>query len=338
VKNIFSNFCIKSKYHLTFWVFVLIFCFGNISKADSKNEVTVYIKPMYINFPDSISDFTKNINEDSQNRITLNAGLPKSKYKIFEPVVALLEYVNNSNETDTVYNIFKNYSDGMMFNIVDENNNVYNKKVIILDFLAACNPSYILMPKDTLRVPITLNSFGKPNQSRDEEYFDFAFFPIGNYKAFAHFEHDCSKEYNPSVRSNEIEFEVIDLTEEDIKVLSLFKENKFDEIFDSYKNNSFTSHIMRNFVSTAFEQGDNSKIVAAYNKFFQNYPNSIYNFDLDFILSYLIKLQNKDFDFNDINSEKDKLLLQYPSLESAKYLKSSFFEVQIRNFADTHRK
>lgn len=241
----------------------------------------------------------------------------------------MFEYINRGSEPDNIYTLFYSFTGDMKFIVTDGGNKVYDKKISEFPETPSCSyPTYIVYPNDTLRIPFPLNSFGLPAPV-EEEYFEFGHFPEGKYRAHAFFDNDCFERFDMPIRSNEIEFEVRSLTDIDIDVLSLYKQKKFDIIFNDFKDNAFTEHIMKNYVINTGSLKDSIAKAEAYQNFFHTYPSSIYNMDFHHIYFYLARLSNTFPDLQSIKSRLAELLLTYPDLISSQYLRSGFVDSQI---------
>ncbi len=257
--------------------------------------------------------------EESDLKITLE----KKKFKKYEPILVMFEYVNKNSDIDTVRLDFTDEYDETSFIIETDNNKIYNtRNRTPLSTTYFNGPRYFLPPNDTFIASMTLNyKYGE--ELKDLVPFDmYAFLKPGKYKVTAKTTID-GKEYI----SNKEEFEVVDLSSEDITVLGLVANKNIDELLKNYPENSFTEHaLVRDVISRRVGTENNpptkEERINDYKEFFYRFPNSFYNINSIVIESFLGKLANSSQNyFQDIENIKN----QYPGSLLYRVLNKEYF-------------
>lgn len=276
------------------------------------------------------------------DKYTITLTLPKFEYKKYEPVIAKIVLTNHDTKPLDIYNIHDNLSGEPHFTIKDKYGNVYDSRNMVGFFI----PTYTseVPPGDSLVFSMTMNEWGKPTsyettKNLDEVYFSqFGYFPVDDYSAYFH----CSPLRNgEEIFSNKVVFKVIDLTQEDIEVLQLYKENKYnknkyDEIVSRYPNNVFIEHILKRKMSLYYSSKITDNTESDYNDFIQKYPNSMYFYNWTFMLPYIKAAEQKQ---NSFESGVDYLLsIQSQESLAKQSLSSNAFTTIIKNYGKVFEK
>ena len=184
----------------------------------------------------------------------------------------------------------------------------YDKKLPHMEGLIYLKPQYFIIPGDTFFVSMVINRYYGETVSNDSRFFsNSGYFKPGNYKIYAE---DIFGDV--ILKTNEIAFNVLELNEEDKKVLELIHNKKYDEVFNNYPFNTFTEHAYSEYCTERLylmETGNNNtdSINTAFFNFINKYPNSLYNINIGFVNSYFTKITYKTSDVNDaLNNIKTK--------------------------------
>lgn len=238
---------------------------------------------------------------DSNDKYTIIMSLAKSEYKMYEPVLAKIELINNDTLPMTVYTLYSISSYEPSVKIFKWNGEIYSDQGVRGFYIS--RPSTIIQPRDTLVFSLPINRWGNPvessgNMDFTNVYFDnFGYFPPGEYFAYFDFSENSMSRYSTYVRSNDVAFNVSELTEEDEQILKLYKQNKPDEILKDFPENPFSEHILM-WKMLPYWNKVNEFIESDYGIFKNKYPESFYFLYWRFILPLLVSAQDKYNDFD----------------------------------------
>jgi len=241
----------------------------------------------------------KNYKPDSSSGLKIS--LAKTEFKMYEPIMVRVDYVNKHNHTDTIYyNFNENFDNSVKFYIVSEENEIYNKKLWSPMALLNKSSQFFINSGDTLIASMNLIfKYGEKIPNQEGSYNYFGYLKPGEYKFYAY---DFIG--GEDISSNELSFFVTELEEQDKKARELFKNKKYDELISNYPLNPFTEHaIVYYFGNEMYPvetwDNDNKKIKKFFFKFVNTYPNSFYNLNMPFVFSYFMKIANKTDEIND---------------------------------------
>jgi hypothetical protein len=255
--------------------------------------------------------------EKDNNKDILELFLTKTKYKLFEPIEVLFKYINTGLEDDSIYLLFDDNFDYMKFNLKDENGNIYNSKFTPHFDVGFLKPEYIVKPGDTLLAVMQLYLYGKIPKNNDSSFFGTSgYFPVGIYSGYS---------FAEILKSNNINFEIEDLSREERIILNLTKNNNFEKIKSEYPSNNFNEYIsrieVRNILVKVLENSLSiTKLATAYENFINQYPNSFYS--LYYLGSYLNIISHKNK--SDIENNMQLLIDKNPSTIVSNYLNNNF--------------
>ncbi len=220
---------------------------------------------------------------NSSDEDKLVVSLKKNKYKIFEPIDALVGYIkNNFIDKNKMFSVIDNI---VQFEIQDTNGNIYNyKDIFSFDKAGSSHFDLELIDRDTISYLEVLNQYGKQINNHDSDYFSYnRYFPPGKYRGFAFTTGD-------SIKSNVFEFEITDLDQQDMEILALLKHNEFEIISINYPESYFAEYIAREKVRIELGKYSRNEIglvdlINHYKYYIDNFPDSYYN--IYFIPNYL---------------------------------------------------
>lgn len=263
-------------------------------------------------------DFTSNNINPNQDSLksSLNISLSKYSFKQYEPILTLIKYINNKNLPDTIVRMFNEYEDDLNFNIIPLDGQYYNRLIKPYSILFGPNP-YILQSKDTFLFSRNLNDFG--NSIEGLNYFGMeGYLSPGRYKLFAK-----GHNRNDNYVSDTLEFEILDLNNEDSIILKMLDEKKYNEILDTYPNTPFYEAVSSFYATKSFKTKLirnyylKDDIMNLYKSFFNKFPNSYYCYNPSFIGIMFSKLTAST---NDIVSEIQELKEEYYGFALCKFL------------------
>lgn len=246
--------------------------------------------------------------------------LPKYTYKKFEPIELMFEWINIKDKNDSIWRIF-NSPNCISYSIRKEDGSYLETKKMMEHCSGMRRPEYILEPGDTIKRSMTINDAGEYySNSKDGWYFwNTAYFPVGKYKLIASIDKDIGI-YDTPLKTNEVEFEVIDNDSEDMEVLELVRQRKYEAALKLYPSNYYREYLMHSIVHKYYGQyygsiskskssPDSLTFILKYNDFFESYPNSLYNLHYVFI-SHYFSVNCKDP--AKVEEKKRELLNKYP--------------------------
>lgn len=225
------------------------------------------------------------------DKYSITMSLAKKIYKKFEPVIAKFELINKDDEPLNISEMFVSVSSQSIIKIKDDMGNQWsaNQTPSKFDFIAL-QPDYVVQPGDTFLASMSINNWGEAFRPW---YFDqFGYFPPGR-------KYDATF-YNGKLVSNEVEFEVEDLTEEDETFINTYKLG-FDSAAASiavskYPDNPFTEYVRAVLIAHSHWKIINKEynykgtgLIADYRNFFDEYPNSYYMYDDGFMAALYFK-------------------------------------------------
>lgn len=250
----------------------------------------------------------------------ITISLPKKTYKMYEPIQLHYKWINLKTKPDSIWGLFE-MPQLILHYITDEKGESYTYSRYTPD-VAYKSPRYIIAKDDTLQKAVILNDFGITHKNLPSgSYFStMGYFPPGKYKIRAKIEGDITGLYPVPIKTNTVEFEVTENTDEDENILKLVKEEKYSEALERYPKNYFKEHIMycdigkyRIEFMRAGEDNDRYKdssvLPLKYINFFDKYPNSLYNLGDLFIIGYL-RVSSKDT--AEMHIKMNELLNRYP--------------------------
>jgi len=244
-----------------------------------------------------IFHYPLNIKNFVYGKYSMRMSLAKTEYKKFEPVIARFELVNHDSEPMAIYNLFEKSSDDPAVMIVDEKGRKKDENKGRWGFIVPWLHT-VINPGDTLLISMPINNWGK-EASRpirykpdDSVYFgEFGFFEPGQYRAYFYFNEGNIERYGSAVQSNEVSFTVIDLNDEDKKVLAMYKElqkqRDLSEIISKFPDNDFTEHVTATNLLYLYTEKISQSVLNDYNAFIQKYPNSYYLLNWQFMTPFL---------------------------------------------------
>lgn len=231
----------------------------------------------------------------------LKISLEQEKYKMYEPILLRIDFINNGLEADTVDNILSPLNSSLKYTITDSKGKVFNESVDKI-LINSVPTSYIVQPGDTHSVIRRLNKFGYESES-DKEFFNSpGHYTPGNYKVYVE---GINK--GKIYKSNNTQFGVEELNSTDLKILDLYKKNNFEHIINNFRNNPFYDDVYAHYAM----KSDN--VEQSYNGFIENNINSFYLLDASFIGYLFLKLSYSSENIEDH-------LQQYKNIYSNSYL------------------
>jgi len=179
---------------------------------------------------------------NSKYEITMK--LAKDTYKKYEPVIAEFELINHDSKPMDIYDLFETDLEGPAIMITDENGLKTSDNKEVPSDVMFTGPTYTILPGDTLFVSMPINDWGirakYTHNNNNEVFFDqFGYFQPGSYSAYYYFNDANSHFYGTALKSNEVNFEVTDDDDQDLAVLKLIREYKYDEIIELFPDNQF---------------------------------------------------------------------------------------------------
>lgn len=232
-----------------------------------------------------------------QSEITMK--ISKPIFKKFEPILVNFKYRNNRASQDTIYDYFADFTQRVKFKIENENGKTFSEHLSPSSSLAIPIKKYILNENDSISFSMMINNFGEKidSKNRNSIFSCFGYLPPGTYKVHAEFE-DVHESIN-NIKTNSVEFEVKDLENQDLPVIELAFNRKYEELINRFPKSVFAEHAYVEYLNRKFPIRHSelynfsfNQIVESYSKFFKNYPHSFYsyNFDNRFIDLFLTKL------------------------------------------------
>ena len=221
--------------------------------------------------------------------------LPKYYYKKYEPVIAKFELINNDSKPIPIYTLFKPELQETNIEITDNLGNTWRGNKILVQPSIAYKPNFMINPGDTFTISMPINNWGERHKKDyfydNEWYFDqYGYFPPGRkYKANLYFSAFNIELYDCALRSNEVEFEVVEPEEEDIRLLkdyiaetNIFNYKALDKVINAYPDNNLTEHVTAKYLlwkylalNSAKEYNSND-VEIDYQQFISKYPESMH--------------------------------------------------------------
>lgn len=245
-----------------------------------------------------IFDYPSDVKNFASGKYSMKMSLGRQEYKKFEPVIAKFELINNDSQPMEVYNLFEKSSDEPALTVTKESGASDNKNKGRIGFIVPWLHT-VIEPGDTLIISMPLNNWGvqanKPEDRLTDKsniYFDqFGFFEPGGYKAYFYFNESNVQRYSAILQSNEVNFTVTKLTDEDNEILKLYqqlwKQRRLDELASLYPNSSFGEYIDAERLLAAHSDNISESTIVDYNQFITKYPSSYYLFDWNFMRPFL---------------------------------------------------
>jgi len=111
----------------------------------------------------------------------LSISLPKDTFLMYEPILVKLRFINKSNEIDTVYGMFSELGD-TRYILKNEKGVIIKEIGFGMDFIR--DPSFFLMPGDTIATSLVLTKTYGNLFKLNDEYFGFssAYLNPGKYR------------------------------------------------------------------------------------------------------------------------------------------------------------
>ncbi len=264
-------------------------------------------------------DFTNFMHEGDSN---YTISIQKNIFKKYEPIYVQLNYTNTSNNVDSIFTLFDSYSDETEIYITDEKNNIYKKLSLPEIHFIYDKPKYILQSGESLTVSRSINDYGTSCVAKERYFGQFGYFTPGKYKIYI----EGNTKYQ-KLKSNVLEFEVIDANNEDIEILNLVKDENFKSIIGNEKfiANSLMEHVFAYRAITCFPVND---VYNTYTDFLDKYPNSLYNTNDLFVRAFFQKLIYNNPNLK-INSEYEKIANKYKETLFGSFLRKKFYEKSI---------
>jgi hypothetical protein len=221
--------------------------------------------------------------------------LPKYYYKKYEPVIAKFELINTDSIPLKVYGLFEPELQETNIEITDNLGNTWKGNKIIFQTSVAHKPQYVINPGDTFTISMPINNWAEKHEKNfmtdNDWYFNqFGYFPPGRkYNAFLYFSARNIDVYGCELRSNEVEFEVGELEEEDKQLLKMYiaETNKFDykaldKVINTYPDNTLTEHVTARYLLNKYWAFNSAKeyvsedVEIEYKHFMTKYPESLH--------------------------------------------------------------
>lgn len=281
--------------------------------------------------------------QDREPHVSINMKLSKSNYKEYEPVIAKFVLVNNDSKTYNIYTMFSLYCRETIIDITDNYGHHWFQNNSPFDYTIIGNPRYTLKSGDTLIVSMPINNWG--DLLRGNGLFaQLGYFPAGRkYKAALIFN---------ELKSNQVEFEVDSLNEEDKKVIQLDNDIYGKITLDSaaikseilYPDNIFTEYLSAEGLGTRYwkdlrKDKNNPPIeplIKDYEIFFTKYPDSYYIYDDNFMWPYYFNIFYNKRNFKKILAEqiknnKSNALKEVLSYNNAESRIKQILEIYVRD-------
>lgn len=278
-----------------------------------------------------------------ETKITIS--LPKKSYVMYEPINLQFEWVNNNSQNDSIYSLFLSNRDFLIVKITDQTGNIYSKKLSTQQEGAGENTlSYVVAPGDTLFRSYEINDYGKLREDvrTTPKFWCMGYFPAGKYSVTVIIDKDGDKKYLKPIKTNTVEFEVIEAGTEELEIKKMYfndKEDKeFLESFDvnihekalkQFPNSRFDEYLRvqdiiqymsKNWDAIkGFNNPKSDSLIQKYDQFITKYPNSQYYLYDGFIRGYFL---SNCGDASTAAVKKDKLIEKYPNTLLALNLRS----------------
>jgi len=250
---------------------------------------------------------------------------------MYEPVLSLIEYVNNSMVSDTMSNLYDDNESYFGFRIKPLDGQSYVRSPI--PPLGLREPlKSILKSKDTVLISREISYYGM-NPSIHSYFNNSGYLIPGRYQLVA-------GTYNKCV-SDTLEFEILPLNGEDSLVLNLLVEKKYKEILDTYPNSPFYESVLSFYATKSYRPKYiknyylKEDILRLYKSFFYKFPDSYYGFNITFVGSLFTKLIAYT---NDLNSMIQELKEEYYNTGLFKYLNQKELIKLFKPYDDYSRK
>jgi len=228
----------------------------------------------------------------STQKYGITMSLPKKVYKKFEPVVARFELINKDDKPINIRSMFNPEMYGeTRFRITDDMGNQWgNVNHTIGDETPLWEP-YVVQPGDTFVISMPINSWAERSKHGQWYLGQLGhFLPERTYKASFY-------NNNFGITSNEVEFQVTDLTDEDKTVLSPFADAFYDNdsLAQVYPTNAFAEHIIAyslylNYAGILNGREVKPELIEKYLAFFEKYPDTYYMYYDNYMLPLYVKL------------------------------------------------
>ncbi|MCC6866925.1 MAG: hypothetical protein IT280_12295 [Ignavibacteria bacterium] len=268
------------------------------------------------------NSFDKTIAGNNEE-LKIKLELAKTTYTKYEPILAKFTIINTKNRKLEMGNIFSPILEHSHIIIEDKNGKKtsVNKFPMSITYIADM-PTYIINPGDTLFVTMEINNWGKIayDPSKEEEnnnvYFgQLMYFEPGSYTMSARFtvrDENGNRGGTLKLVSNEINFEVTENTPEEKELLVLYKKGNFNDIYQKFPQNGLLEYV-------AMEDTRRTKTETGYLEFMNNYPNSYYLMQREFLEPLIVQLFT---DVPDLDSKITSVKSQFNNELFSKYLKT----------------
>lgn len=255
------------------------------------------------------------ISEDVNN---LKMELTKASYKEFEPVLAEFTFTNNSTDAINIFDLFdENFKEAHIC-ITDNLGNKWSSNKNPLDLTVIhLNPKYTIKPGESLEISMPINNWGEKSQVRSKKdndwYFsNFGYFPAGRkYVAYFYFNDEDASKYKINQKTNEVNFEVTKIEDQDREILTLHKQGKQEEALLKFPDNVYNEYILAN--SLVYKYWGKTELIllnSDYNQFFEKYPNSLYLLNSRFLTPYIEFLKKNNISKSEATSTTNNELLK----------------------------
>jgi hypothetical protein len=288
----------------------------------------------------------------------LKIELPRYTYRKYEPVILKTEMINNDSIPLELWGNFESPFYLADVVITDEQGNIFcvnqSHPQKIDAFLLA--PTNIILPGDTLFLSMSINDWGKEarfvSQKDNDIYFaNRGYFEKGKYIANITTRVNTNSELNirgkiksdsdfrqdnqVEIKSNDVNFEVVELNDTDRVILNQFKEADFlynlkpyKDVIDEFPDNAFTEIMYIYYLGGKYLNYYSDKnykyindLINDYENFIWKYPNSLYLLNSrivePYIYNYFIDIKTnvlkEDFEqiYSDFKSQNEYNMLKF---------------------------
>lgn len=237
--------------------------------------------------------FNSKLNFFDSPDYTINISLPKYRFKKYEPIIAKFEVINKENASLIINpSMFDPFSEKTV-SITDDEGFISNtNKFTFVPSTVSADSVYVLEPYDTLLVSMPINNWGaslNSNNYKDYIFDNWGYFPPG---------HKYKVKYDANGKlSNEAEFEVEELTNNELEEFNILKtelsSEHFREFLKDYPENIFSEYIdaeilKKSYYTALFVDSVPTSLIVDYENFFKKYISSNYLYLPIFMDPYFI--------------------------------------------------
>ncbi len=285
-----------------------------------------------ISLKDNFIDFSSDSNSSTH---TLKMKLAKKNYKMYEPILTKFELINNNTKSLDVYGMFSNNSDEPNIIIKNDKGKTWNdNKIFFRPDVVYTGPSYILEPKETLYVSMTINNWGEKVNFKDFKdnnifFNEWGYLPPGNYEAYYKLNNNRYSQ-GLNITSDTVRFTIQENSQQDKDILNFIKNNNlildtkdvYETINTNYPNNSFKEYISASILlykynkilyDSNYKKSDELK--KDYENYIQSYPESYYLLNDRFLTPYIFMIIKNSQDIQskilEFKNKTDNKLIEF---------------------------